>query len=50
VLDVSRMIAGGVSGYITLNLTSSEGLSLLQRLVPRFDVVIESFVRGQPLE
>jgi len=32
--------------YITLNLKSPEGLSLLQRLVPRFDVVIESFVPG----
>jgi len=88
VLDLSRMIAGGVAGmlladfgadvvkveqpgggdplrqwtaggdplwwkvyarnkrYITLNLKSPEGLSLLQRLVPRFDVVIESFVPG----
>src|SRR5207247_6622474 len=85
VLDLSRMIAGGVAGmlladfgadvvkveqpgtgdplrqwtvggeslwwkvyarnkrYITLNLKSPEGIALLQRLVPRFDVVIESF-------
>ena len=88
VLDLSRMIAGGVAGmlladfgadvvkveqpgcgdplrqwtadgdplwwkvyarnkrYITLNLKSPEGISLLGRLVPRFDVVIESFVPG----
>ena len=88
VLDLSRMIAGGVAGmlladfgadvvkveqpgrgdplrqwtadgdplwwkvysrnkrYITLNLKSAEGLSLLKGLVPRFDVVIESFVPG----
>ena len=88
VLDLSRMIAGGVAGmlladfgadvvkveqpgagdplrqwtaggdplwwkvyarnkrYITLNLKSPDGLALLQRLVPRFDVVIESFVPG----
>ena len=88
VLDLSRMIAGGVAGmlladfgadvvkveqpgrgdplrqwtaggdplwwkvysrskrYITLNLKSAEGLALLQGLVPRFDVVIESFVPG----
>jgi len=88
VLDLSRMIAGGVASmlladfgadvvkverpeggdplrqwtaggdplwwkvyarnkrYITLNLKSPEGVALLQRLVPRFDVVIESFVPG----
>ena len=88
VLDLSRMIAGGVAGmlladfgadvvkveqpgrgdplrqwtaggdplwwkvysrnkrYITLNLKTAEGLALLQGLVPRFDVVIESFVPG----
>jgi crotonobetainyl-CoA:carnitine CoA-transferase CaiB-like acyl-CoA transferase len=88
VLDMSRMIAGGVAGtlladfgadvvkveqprsgdplrqwtaggdplwwkvyarnkrYITLNLKSSEGIALLRRFVPRFDVVIESFVPG----
>jgi crotonobetainyl-CoA:carnitine CoA-transferase CaiB-like acyl-CoA transferase len=88
VLDLSRMVAGGVAGmlladfgadvvkveqpgggdplrqwtaggdplwwkvyarnkrYITLNLKSAEGVSLLARLVPRFDVVIESFVPG----
>jgi len=88
VLDLSRMIAGGVAGmlladfgadvvkveqpgsgdplrqwtsagnplwwkvygrnkrYITLNLKDREGKDLLQRLVPRFDVVMESFVPG----
>jgi len=88
VLDLSRMIAGGVAGmlladfgadvvkveqpgvgdplrqwttngepywwkvygrnkrYITLNLKSDEGRELLQRLVPKFDVVMESFVPG----
>ena len=88
VLDLSRMIAGGVAGmlladfgadvvkveqprsgdplrqwtaegdplwwkvyarnkrYITLNLKSPDGLALLRRLVPRFDVLIESFVPG----
>jgi len=88
VLDLSRMIAGGVAGmlfadfgadvvkmeqpgtgdplrqwtaegqpfwwkvyarnkrYITLNLKSAEGRSLLQQLIPRFDVVLESFVPG----
>ena len=87
-LDLSRMIAGGVAGmlladfgadivkveqpgigdplrqwttngepywwkvygrnkrYITLNLKSDEGRALLQRLVPKFDVVMESFVPG----
>jgi crotonobetainyl-CoA:carnitine CoA-transferase CaiB-like acyl-CoA transferase len=88
VLDVSRMIAGGVAGmlladfgadvvkieqpglgdplrqwtadgqpwwwkvyarnkrYATLNLKTPEGVALLLRLVPRFDVVMESFVPG----
>lgn len=88
VLDLSRMIAGGVSGmiladfgadvvkveqpgsgdplrqwtsegaplwwqvyarnkrYITLNLKSPAGRDLLRRLIPRFDVVMESFVPG----
>src|SRR5262245_50680040 len=88
VLDMSRMIAGGVAGmlladfgadvvkveqpsggdplrqwtaggdplwwkvyarnkrYITLNLKTPAGVALLERLVPRFDVVIESFVPG----
>jgi crotonobetainyl-CoA:carnitine CoA-transferase CaiB-like acyl-CoA transferase len=88
VLDLSRMIAGGVAGmlladfgadvvkveqpgsgdplrqwtsggealwwkvyarnkrYITLNLKSPEGLAILRRLLPRFDVVLESFVPG----
>jgi crotonobetainyl-CoA:carnitine CoA-transferase CaiB-like acyl-CoA transferase len=88
VLDLSRMIAGGVAGmqladfgadvvkveqpgtgdplrqwttegepfwwhvyarnkrFITLNLKSKEGIDLLSRLVPRFDVVMESFVPG----
>lgn len=32
--------------YITLNLKSAEGRALLQRLVPTFDVVMESFVPG----
>lgn len=88
VLDLSRMIAGGVAGmlladfgadvvkveqpqsgdplrqwtadgqpfwwqvyarnkrYVTLNLKSTEGHALLQHLVPRFDVMLESFVPG----
>jgi crotonobetainyl-CoA:carnitine CoA-transferase CaiB-like acyl-CoA transferase len=88
VLDLSRMIAGGVAGmvladfgadvvkveqprtgdplrqwtsegaqlwwqvyarnkrYITLNLKSPEGVDLLRRMLPRFDVVMESFVPG----
>ena len=88
VLDLSRMVAGGVAGmlladfgadvvkveqpgtgdplrqwttdghslwwevygrnkrYITLNLKEPQGRELLQRLVPRFDVVMESFVPG----
>jgi crotonobetainyl-CoA:carnitine CoA-transferase CaiB-like acyl-CoA transferase len=88
VLDLSRMIAGGVAGmlladfgadvvkveqprvgdplrqwtaddvpfwwrvyarnkrYITLDLKRPEGQDLLRRLVPRFDVVMESFVPG----
>jgi crotonobetainyl-CoA:carnitine CoA-transferase CaiB-like acyl-CoA transferase len=88
VLDLSRMIAGGVSGmlladfgadvvkaeepergdplrqwttagqpfwwkvyarnkrYITLNLKTAEGRGLLEQLIPRFDVVLESFVPG----
>ena len=32
--------------YITLNLKEPQGRELLQRLVPRFDVVMESFVPG----
>jgi crotonobetainyl-CoA:carnitine CoA-transferase CaiB-like acyl-CoA transferase len=32
--------------YITLNLKDPQGRELLQRLVPRFDVVMESFVPG----
>jgi len=32
--------------YITLNLKSDEGRALLQRLVGKFDVVMESFVPG----
>jgi crotonobetainyl-CoA:carnitine CoA-transferase CaiB-like acyl-CoA transferase len=32
--------------YITLDLKSPEGLSLFRRLLPRFDVVLESFVPG----
>ena len=88
VLDLSRMIAGGVAGmlladfgadvvkveqpgsgdplrqwtadgqpfwwkvyarnkrYVTLNLKSDEGRELLAQLIPRFDVVLESFVPG----
>jgi crotonobetainyl-CoA:carnitine CoA-transferase CaiB-like acyl-CoA transferase len=88
VLDLSRMIAGGVAGmlladfgadvvkveqpgsgdplrqwttegkafwwqvyarnkrFITLNLKSDKGKDLLRRLLPRFDVVLESFVPG----
>src|SRR5262245_19035562 len=88
VLDLSRMVAGGVTGmlladfgadvvkveqpgegdplrewisngegfwwkvygrnkrYITLNLKTPRGREILQRLVPRFDVVMESFVPG----
>ena len=88
VLDLSRLVAGGVAGmlladfgadvvkveqpgagdplrqwttngqalwwkvygrnkrYITLNLKSDEGRVLLQRLVGKFDVVMESFVPG----
>jgi crotonobetainyl-CoA:carnitine CoA-transferase CaiB-like acyl-CoA transferase len=88
VLDLSRMIAGGVAGmlladfgadvvkveqpgvgdplrqwtaddvpfwwqvyarnkrYITLDLKKPAGQNLLRRLVPRFDVVMESFVPG----
>ena len=88
VLDLSRMIAGGVAGMLladfgadvvkieqpgqgdplrqwtaegqpwwwkvyarnkrcaTLNLKTPEGVALLLRLVPRFDVVMESFVPG----
>jgi crotonobetainyl-CoA:carnitine CoA-transferase CaiB-like acyl-CoA transferase len=88
VLDLSRMVAGGIAGMlladfgadvvkveqpeagdplrqwttggepywwkvyarnkrlITLNLNSAEGRDLLRRLVPRFDVAIESFVPG----
>jgi len=32
--------------YITLNLKTDEGVSLFRRLLPRFDVVMESFVPG----
>jgi crotonobetainyl-CoA:carnitine CoA-transferase CaiB-like acyl-CoA transferase len=88
VLDLSRMIAGGVAGmlladfgaevvkveqpgtgdplrqwtadgrsfwwkvyarnkqFITLNLKSEQGRELLLRVLPRFDVVMESFVPG----
>src|SRR5262245_22542190 len=88
VLDLSRMIAGGVAGmlladfgadvvkveqpetgdplrqwtaegqpfwwkvyarnkrYITLNLKSQEGKDLLAKLIPKFDVALESFVPG----
>jgi crotonobetainyl-CoA:carnitine CoA-transferase CaiB-like acyl-CoA transferase len=88
VLDLSRMVAGGVCGmlladfgadvvkveqpgvgdplrrwttgghdfwwrvyarnkrFVTLDLKSDEGRALLLRLVPRFDVLIESFVPG----
>ena len=88
VLDLSRMVAGGVCGmlladfgadvvkveqpgagdplrqwtsdgqpfwwkvygrnkrYITLNLKSEEGVVLFRRMLPRFDVVMESFVPG----
>jgi crotonobetainyl-CoA:carnitine CoA-transferase CaiB-like acyl-CoA transferase len=88
VLDLSRLVAGGVAGmlladfgadvvkveqpgagdplrqwttngralwwkvygrnkrYITLNLKSDDGRALLQRLVDKFDVVMESFVPG----
>jgi formyl-CoA transferase len=88
VADLSRMIAGGVSGmlladfgaevvkieeprrgdplrqwttegepywwqvyarnkrFITLNLKTPEGRTLLQRMLPRFDVMLESFVPG----
>ena len=88
VLDLSRMVAGGVAGMlladfgadvvkveqppagdplrqwksggtslwwkvygrnkrcITLNLQTPEGQTLLRRLVPRFDVLLESFVPG----
>jgi formyl-CoA transferase len=88
VLDVSRMVAGGIAGMlladfgadvvkveqpgtgdplrqwttagepfwwkvygrnkrlITLNLKAPEGRELLERLLPRFDVMLESFVPG----
>src|SRR6187402_3772269 len=88
VLDLSRMVAGGLAGmlladfgaevvkveqpgsgdplrhwtaggrplwwqvyarnkrFITLDLKAAEGVALVARLVPRFDVVIESFVPG----
>ncbi len=32
--------------FITLNLKSDEGKALFRRMVPKFDVVIESFVPG----
>ena len=32
--------------YITLNLKSEEGVALFRRMLPRFDVVVESFVPG----
>jgi formyl-CoA transferase len=32
--------------YITLNLKSAEGKALLERMVPQFDVMLESFVPG----
>ena len=32
--------------YITLNLQSDQGKDILKRLVPRFDVLLESFVPG----
>jgi len=32
--------------YITLNLKSADGVALFRQLVPRFDVVMESFVPG----
>ena len=32
--------------YVTLNLKSAAGRDLLRQLVPRFDVVMESFVPG----
>jgi crotonobetainyl-CoA:carnitine CoA-transferase CaiB-like acyl-CoA transferase len=32
--------------YITLNLKSEEGRALLQRMLPRYDVVMESFIPG----
>ena len=88
VLDVSRMVAGGLAGmlladfgadvvkverpgtgdplrqwtadgqsfwwkvyarnkrFVTLNLQTTEGRELLRQLVPRFDVMLESFVPG----
>jgi crotonobetainyl-CoA:carnitine CoA-transferase CaiB-like acyl-CoA transferase len=33
--------------YITLNLKSPEGVGLFRQLLPRFDVVMESFVPGR---
>ncbi len=88
VLDLSRMVAGGLAGmlladfgadvikveqpgtgdplrqwtvggvplwwkvyarnkrYVTLNLQSADGRALLLRLLPRFDVMLESFIPG----
>ena len=34
------------SGYITLNLKAPEGRALLLKMLPRFDVMLESFVPG----
>src|SRR2546423_1473275 len=39
-------VYGRKKRYITLNLKTDEGVSLFRQLLPRFDVVIESFVPG----
>src|SRR5688500_6548690 len=39
-------VYGRNNRYITLNLKSDEGRALLQRLVPKFDGVMDSFVPG----